>query len=186
MENVEKFLPHSLSQVLNMYILNALFGQFWLRYLPAIVSLLTTGGSSFSELAWEIFPITAKCLYSDYGPSGSTQTHDLLCLLTLNVINEKVFAFLYIWYVFLLFMSGGNLLWRSLILLSSSLRLKMIQSSTKWTEPLSVRELKKVFPKDNIGDWFIIYLLGQNLNRFVFRDILNEIANSKEPLNNDA
>ncbi|XP_037048178.1 innexin inx5-like isoform X2 [Bradysia coprophila] len=171
--------------VLNMFILNVVFDRFWSRYLPAVLSLFTTEGPTFSTLAAVIFPITAKCNYSDFGASGSEQLHDHLCLLTLNVVNEKVFAFLYIWYLLLLFVSGLNLIWRSLILLSPSLRLKIIQSSTKWTEQVSEKEVKKILAVDNIGDWFIMFLLGQNLNRFAFREILDELAERKELLNND-
>nr|UFA45913.1 innexin 2 [Rhynchosciara americana] len=174
-----------LNVVLNMYIFNVIFGRFWSRYLPAVLSLFTTEGPTFSTLASVIFPITAKCSYSDVGHSGSEQYHDALCLLTLNVVNEKVFAFLYIWYVLLLFTSGLNLIWRSLILLSSTLRLKIIQSSTKWTEPLTENEVKKILPNDNIGDWFIMFLLGQNLNPYAFKEILDELSTSKELLNND-
>lgn len=168
-----------------MFILNVIFDRFWSRYLPAVVSLFTTEGPTFSTLAGVIFPITAKCTYIDTGPSGSTQYHDSLCLLTLNVVNEKVFAFLYIWYVLLLLISGLNLIWRSVTLLSPNLRLKIIQSSTKWAGQLSRKEVKMILPIDNIGDWFIMYLLAQNLNRFAFREILDELAESKESLNND-
>lgn len=168
-----------------MIILNIIFDRFWIRYFPAVLSLFTTEGPTFSTLAAAIFPVTAKCTYTDVGPSGSTQYHDALCVLTLNVVNEKVFAFLYIWYVLLLFVSGLNLIWRSLILLSPSLRLKIIQSSTKWTDQLTRKEVKQILPVDNIGDWFIVFLLGQNLNRFAYRDILDDLVERKALLNNE-
>lgn len=164
-----------------MVILNVFFDQFWSRYLPAVVALLTPRGPSFSDRASDVFPLFAKCEYSDIGPSGSTQLHDILCFLTMNVINEKVFAFVYIWYVVLLFVSGINLIWRSAVLLSSTLRLKMLQSMTKCTGTMSRKELKTILRNDNIGDWFVLYLLGQNLSHFAFIDVLNDLSDRQNP-----
>lgn len=159
-----------------MFILNVAFQQFWSRFFPAVMALFTLDGPSFSTEASKIFPYNTKCTYTLTGPSGSKEIRDALCLLTNNVLNEKVFAFLYIWYVLLLFISGCNLIVRSVILLSSSIRLKIIQSQSKWSEPLTKKNLQIILHSDNIGDWFIIYLLGRNLNSFVFSDILDNLV----------
>lgn len=166
-------------QVINMIILNVVFHQFWIRYFPAIMTLFTANGPSFNTQASIVFPTTTKCDYRKFGSSGSLEIHDALCLLTLNIINEKVFAFIYIWYILLLFISGCNLIVRSVILLSSTIRFKIIQSISMWSKPLTRKQLQLILHGDNIGDWFIIFLLGQNLNRFVFSDILEELAEHK-------
>lgn len=70
-------------------------------------------------------------------------------------------------------------------MLSSTIRFKMIQSLSKWTVPLSKKKLKIILKGDNVGDWFIIFLIGQNINPFVFRDILDELAEGKGTLNNN-
>merc|ERR1719337_535109 len=44
-----------------------------------------------------VFPKVTKCTFHKYGPSGSIQTHDGLCVLPLNIINEKVYVFLGAW-----------------------------------------------------------------------------------------
>lgn len=70
-------------------------------------------------------------------------------------------------------------------MLSSTIRFKMIQSLSKWTVPLTKKKLKIILKNDNVGDWFIIFLIGQNINPFVFRDILDELAEGKRALNNN-
>lgn len=37
-----------------------------------------------------VFPKLTKCTFFKYGPSGSIQRHDALCVMALNVVNEKV------------------------------------------------------------------------------------------------
>jgi len=44
----------------------------------------------------ELFPTVTKCLFNTYGPSGSIQTNDALCVLPFNVIHEKIYILM--WY----------------------------------------------------------------------------------------
>ena len=52
-----------------------------------------------------LFPILTKCSLHHFGPSGSTQTEDALCLLTVNLINQKVFLIIWLWLALLLAIS---------------------------------------------------------------------------------
>jgi uncharacterized membrane protein len=49
-----------------------------------------------------LFPSQAKCDYFNFGSSGTIQHIDALCLLPQNVLNEKIFIFLYFWMLILL------------------------------------------------------------------------------------
>ena len=58
-----------------------------------------------------LFPLLAKCSIHNIGSSGSTQTQDALCLLTVNLINQKVFLVIWLWLALLLatsFLLLGN------------------------------------------------------------------------------
>ena len=48
-----------------------------------------------------IFPRITKCTFHKFGASGSIQTHDSLCILPLNIVNEKTYIFLWFWYIIL-------------------------------------------------------------------------------------
>lgn len=71
-------------------------------------SLLSNGKNPAETL----FPKLTKCTLQRYGPSGGIQNHDFLCVMTLNVVNEKIFAVLWFWYLLLLIVNGFNLAWR--------------------------------------------------------------------------
>ena len=43
----------------------------------------------------------AKCSFHKFGPSGTTERHDGLCVLPLNIINEKIYIFLWFWFILL-------------------------------------------------------------------------------------
>jgi hypothetical protein len=45
-----------------------------------------------------VFPTYAKCLLPRFGPSGHQETRDFLCVLPFNLINEKMFIVLWVWF----------------------------------------------------------------------------------------
>lgn len=61
-----------------------------------------------------VFPKVTKCLFYKYGASGSIQHHDALCVMALNVINEKIYTFLWFWFLLLLVVTSLALIWRIL------------------------------------------------------------------------
>ena len=47
-----------------------------------------------------------KCTFHKFGPSGTVQKFDGLCVLPLNIINEKIYVFLWFWFVILAITTG--------------------------------------------------------------------------------
>merc|ERR1712126_572443 len=54
-----------------------------------------------SDPMMEVFPRVTKCTFHKYGSSGTIQKHDALCVLGLNIINEKIYITLWFWFVLL-------------------------------------------------------------------------------------
>lgn len=48
-----------------------------------------------------VFPKVTKCTFYKYGAAGSLQQHDTLCVMALNIMNEKIYTILWFWYSFL-------------------------------------------------------------------------------------
>lgn len=63
-----------------------------------------------------IFPKVTKCHFRKYGASGTLQMHDALCVMALNIINEKIYTILWFWYAFVLAATVLGLMWRVLTL----------------------------------------------------------------------
>lgn len=78
------------------------FNNFWVEFSPAISSLLKWDLVEFADNSIVLFPSQAKCEISEIGPSGTIQTLSSICLVPQNVINLKIFIFLYLWLLALL------------------------------------------------------------------------------------
>ena len=53
-----------------------------------------------------VFPKITKCTFHKYGASGTVEKKDGLCVLPQNIINEKIFLFIWIWLVFVAVVTG--------------------------------------------------------------------------------
>ena len=123
-----------------------------------------------------VFPKVAKCRFNKYGPSGSIQTHDALCVLPINIINEKIYIFLYFWFVFLGAISAMWLLYRFLTIVSQSLRVSIIFYRSDKQVPKPLIEAAISNPKhstlERLGDYLLLYFITKNVNPLIIKVLL--------------
>jgi len=137
-----------------------------------------------------VFPKVAKCTFQKFGPSGSLQKHDALCVLPLNIINEKIYVFLYLWFVFLAAVSGIWLVYRILTIFSHQMRVNVIHARAD--RQVNKDVIHACLTKDDhsglerLGDFLFLYQITKNVNPLIIKDVFEEIkpksyrANSEE------
>lgn len=69
-------------------------------------------GLEFDDYLAYVFPKVAKCDFYKFGPSGSIQIYDALCVMPLNVINDKIYLIIWFWYCFMIVVTIVSILWR--------------------------------------------------------------------------
>ncbi|XP_014222354.1 innexin inx2 [Trichogramma pretiosum] len=140
---------------------------------------------SFSEMEPEdridpmsrVFPKVTKCTFHKFGASGTVQKFDGLCVLPLNIVNEKIYVFLWFWFILLVFCTVGNLLYRLVILLSRSMRLYVLRSRSRITP---YHQVELIVNRCQIGDWWVLYQLSKNIDPLIYRSLLNDLARKLE------
>jgi hypothetical protein len=70
----------------------------------------------------KVFPKVTKCTFNDYGSSGTVQIKDGLCVLAINIINEKIYIFLWFWMLMLTCWTSIHLLMRVVTIVSTHFR----------------------------------------------------------------
>ena len=93
-----------------MLALGMVIPEFWSRYPKAISALLNGDIKNWMFHSELVFPRAAKCTFESYGPSGTIQSFDALCLLPLNILNQKLFIIVWIWYIIQIGLSILNFL----------------------------------------------------------------------------
>ena len=69
-----------------------------------------------------IFPRMTKCTFHKFGASGEVEKHDALCILPLNIVNEKIYIFLWFWFLLLGVLSALVVVYRFVIVISPRMR----------------------------------------------------------------
>jgi hypothetical protein len=158
-----------------MSIMHVVFNNFWDEYMPAVGALLQRNYTQFSQQSARLFPIQAKCMYYNFGPSGGRQEHDALCFLPQNTVNEKLFAVLYIWLIAVLVLALLNLTYLILMMSCKWLRVRNMKRLTN--RRVSMR-YKKFY--GDFGYWFTLHLLDRNLSPVLFVDLISDLMEHKE------
>ena len=126
-----------------------------------------------SQFQCQVFPKIAKCNFKFYGPSGTIQKADALCVLPLNIINEKIYIALYFWFIFLAAVSAVGLLYRLLTILSFDLRVSNIHLRSDSRVDKNLITLALAHPHhtmmERLGDYLLLYLITKNVNPLIIK-----------------
>jgi hypothetical protein len=90
-----------------------LFGTNFVEYLlnSEVFGGTETGLSNPTNM---VFPKVSSCTFRTYGTSGHLQDIHAICILPLNILNEKIYTLLWFWYVFLAAISALAVAYRVL------------------------------------------------------------------------
>lgn len=124
-----------------------------------------------------VFPRMTKCTFHKFGASGSLQPHDSLCILPLNIVNEKTFIFLWFWYIILAVILSALFIYRLVIVFVPSVRPRLLHARSR---TISLKVSTEVSNSSDVGDWWILYMLARNIDPLIYRDILNDLADTKK------
>lgn len=169
-------LGYYVSEVLNFVnvIGNIYFTDKFLngKFLTFGIEALKPNNSSISPFV-EIFPRVTKCDFFKVGPSGTIQNVDTLCVLALNILNEKLYIFLWWWFIILTIASGLALIYSSAVIISPAVRRNILFRRFKFKVSDGART---IVSNTKVGDFFLLHLLGQNINMVVYTDFLEELS----------
>lgn len=120
-----------------------------------------------------VFPKVTKCTFHKYGSSGTVQKFDGLCVLPLNIVNEKIYVFLWFWFIILTILSGLTLGYRAAVIAASKVRMILLRARSRLSSQDEIMTIAEKYP---IGDWFVLYQLGKNIDPMIYRKLVSDLA----------
>ncbi|XP_059086141.1 innexin shaking-B-like [Tigriopus californicus] len=108
-----------------------------------------------------------KCTFQKYGPSGTMENVDALCVLPVNVINEKIFFVLWFWFILLACWSIADLGFQTYLMFKPSYRPRFLRwlklNGMTDDDRMEYRNLMdKSVDHLNWFDWVILYDYGHH------------------------
>lgn len=141
-------------------------------------------GGSFYNLGWKwfsythseylddplvrVFPRLVKCSFHRYGFTGTIEVKDALCFLPLNIVNEKIYAALWVWFMALTVITCIHICWLLALVFIWPLRWIRMNALAPGINKQFVRSLCQ-----NASSWFLLKLLASHVKPSYFRDLIN-------------
>lgn len=116
----------------NIYITNKFLGGSFLTYGIDVLKYYQKYEHRFNPMEI-VFPRLTKCNFYKYGPSGTIQNLDAMCILAQNVLNEKIYLVLWIWFFTLTIISVFALVYRLALIAQMMTKTTMLFNMFKFT-----------------------------------------------------
>ncbi|XP_013103477.1 innexin inx5 [Stomoxys calcitrans] len=158
--------------ILNILFLDLFLNGFWQKYSLAMAALPHYDWDLWNTMTSQVFPKISKCHMFKFGPSGSANSLDILCMLPLNILNEKLFAFLYVWFLAMCILSVINLIYRYVMVFNSSFRLHLLHCRARFVPRSCIRSATIDL---TFGDWFVLYKVSRNINPVIFGELMQDL-----------
>ncbi|XP_013187972.1 innexin inx7 [Amyelois transitella] len=170
-------------------LLHVMF-QIWLINIFLNGHFINLGSTVINFRNWEgiadpletVFPKVTKCLFHKYGPSGTIQQHDALCVMALNIIHEKIYTILWFWFLFLFIVSLLAVIWRivSYFVYRRSLKFNDLLFKQVTSSKFNPHNVIRVVNGCEFADWLFLYYLAKNMQGAIFEQLFRTLAEELE------
>jgi len=142
------------------------------------------------------FPTRVACKFTSGGTGGLPKTENSYCILSQNIINEKIYLALWFWFIAMIAIMSAQLIWEVCFLTSPLvdriLKLALPSSSGmsnylrqfligQVTGTSLTRNMVTYLQNLSFGDVFVLYQLGKNTHPDFFYEMLKKLCvNEKE------
>ena len=114
---------------------------------------------------------------------GLDDSRHAICILGLNMINDKVFVLTWLWHCFIVVMGSIRILTRSPQLVSAEVRyfLMKFKMQRYFKNNAHVKHIRHYLLNCSIGDWYVLYQMSKNINQRFFAELLTVLALTMDP-----
>ena len=123
----------------------------------------------------QVFPTVTSCQFPSGSLTGTVNIDHALCVLSLNIVNDKIFLIEWFWFFFLILIAIISSFSRGLTLILPYLRIAMLKSTDISYDLEDDRVIKRVVAKCKLGDWFLLTLIKKNLDDRQFTTWIKEV-----------
>jgi len=120
-----------------------------------------------------IFPTMTKCTFYKFGLSGEVERHDALCILPLNIVNEKIYIFLWFWFIILATLTFFLVVYRIFIITSRRFRVFLFKRHNR---RIRTADIEKVAKNCSLSIWYLLYMIGSNVDKGIFSEVVTQLA----------
>ncbi|KAH7637009.1 innexin inx2 [Dermatophagoides farinae] len=159
--------------IIQMMFINWFLGGQFASYGLDVLMFLDGDYSERVDPMAKTFPKMTKCTFRRFGPSGDIVKTDHLCMLPLNILNEKMYVVFWFWLYLVTIFSSISIIRRLILMVFPGVRYFLLSKFQRLAEP---KDLQTILDQSTYADWFVIHLLSKNLDPMHFRDVMRDLS----------
>jgi len=167
-------------QILNIVLLIANFSMTsafldtdFSTYGTDVLEYLTDDNDSRLNPMCKVFPTAVSCTMPKVGTAGGESNSNHLCILSQNVINEKIYLGLWFWFIFLAAIGSIQMLYEVIIIALPAIRLQLtlLTMGSNGSD-----DINDFFKSCDFADWFFLNQIGKNTEKKFYREFIKGLA----------
>jgi len=166
-----------------IFFMDLFLGGEFTTYGSDVIAMTDLEQEERTDPLSRVFPKVTKCTFHKFGASGTVQNFDGLCVLPLNIINEKIYVFLWFWFVILAIITAIQVLYRLATCFMPSMREMLLKARSRLTKKPG--QVEMICRKFGLGDWFLLYQLGKNIDPLIFREFLSDLHSKLQRMDSE-
>jgi hypothetical protein len=156
-----------------MFLMDRFFDGEFLTYGIDVINFMQSDQEDRLDPMIYIFPRMTKCTFYKYGLSGEVERHDSICILPLNIVNEKIYIFLWFWFIILAILTFILIIYRLCMVTSYRLRAYLFKIHYRLIRRSDIEKITRHY---SVGDWYLLYMIGVNIDARIFNEVFHELA----------
>merc|ERR1719270_1219415 len=172
-----------------MFLINRFLGGVFMTYGTDVINWSESAAEQRTDPMIDVFPRVTKCSFHKYGVSGTIEKHDAMCVLALNIIKEKIYIFLWFWFILLASTTSIFLVYRIAIFFGPGIRVAMIQASCGRMGREKIEDLvcaPHLSYTQQIGDFFLLHLISKNVEEVTMKELVEGLHQALRPAYTEA
>lgn len=161
-----------------LFFTDTFLGGSFLNYGLEVLSWPSVDPENRVDPMSRVFPRMTKCVFHKFGGSGTIQKFDAMCVLGMNIINEKVYIIIWLWFVVLAFITGINLFVRLFQFVFPSIRDRAIVLQGYGIRPTGINSgaIHRFLASQSYAEWLILYHLAMNMDKGKFALLMQKMT----------
>lgn len=156
--------------IVQIFFINKFLGGRFLKYGVNLLDFYNDNYNGLDPMG-DVFPKVTKCTFRTHSIVADIIDHDAICVLSLNIVNEKVYLVMWLWLIVLAVMSGLTVIYRLAVILVPQLRQYML-----WTGNNKWKHVADTCKNGQYGDWFLLRQMSKNVDQETFSEFLMHLS----------
>jgi len=170
--------------ICQIYFTDTFLGGEFRKYGTEVLSFLDMEPEDRVDPMSRIFPKMTKCIFHKYGGSGTIQRYDALCVLGMNILNEKIYIFLWFWFIAFSVLTALNLVLRIFQYFFPNVRDRLVKLENlgHLDKDIQRADIDSVISRLAYPDWLILFYLAKCMDKKNFGNLISNLADPSHGL----